>query len=389
MTDHKRASADDRPDSVRQANHRRPSTDTAWAALRDWYQQPFDYEWIIHHRSTRGLHRSIQNVFGAATLLFAAASILMLFSYQGPQGLLAQAWVGLVLLMQLAVALRWIFGPLPTRRDFIAFAIFGDVGLASVLVLYEPFGALIGSGLFVITGALCTYFLSQRWLLAHLTWCSVFIVVTAVRACVSATEDIPTALAGGLVAIAVNSAIPLLAHIAWTAIGRDARRSLLDPLTGLLNRRGVDDAALGLVVRSHQREHTLVVVVVDIDRFKAVNDYFGHDAGDDVIVAVAERLAALFERDGVVARTGGEEFLVVFGCPLDHAHDLIHRVGESLHRPEDSIPITVSVGAALVSNPADLWGDGAAIIVKATRAADSMMYRAKYDGGNRTATTRL
>lgn len=375
--------------AARRAGHRRPTTDNVRAALVEWYTQPFDYEWLVHHRSTRGLHRSVQNVFGAATLLFAAASILMLFSWRGPTGFLAQAWVGVVLLTQLAVALRWFFGPLPTKRDFVAFAVFGDVGLTSVLVLYEPFSALIGSGLFVVTGALCTYFLSQRWLIAHLVWCVSFISVTTVRACLSPIEDVPTALAGGLVAIAINSAIPFLAHIAWTAIGRDARRSLLDPLTGLLNRRGLEDAALGLVSRSHKRGHTLVVVVVDIDRFKAVNDHFGHDAGDDVIIAVARRLDTLFEQDGVVARTGGEEFLVVFSTPLDRAHDLIHRTGHSLHRPEDPIPITVSVGAAIVSNPADLWGDGLSVITRATRAADSMMYRAKYDGGHRTATTQL
>lgn len=375
--------------ATRRAHHRKPSTDNSWAALREWYRQPFDYEWIIHHRSTRGLHRSIQNVFGAATVLFAVASILMLFSSMGPRGLLSQAWVGIVLLVQVAVALRWFFGPLPTRRDFIGFAIFGDLGLTSVLVLYGPLGALIGSGLFVMTGALCTFFLSQRWLLGHLAWCSLFILVTTVRAVFADQTDVATALAGGLVVISINSAVPLLAHIAWTAIGRDARRSLLDPLTGLLNRRGVDDEALGLVSKSHQRGYTLVVVVVDIDKFKAVNDYYGHDTGDDVIVSVAQRLAALFENEGVVARIGGEEFLVVFTSPIDRAHDLIHRIGHSLYRPDDNVPITVSVGAAIVSSPGDLWGDGPTIITRATRSADSMMYRAKYDGGNRTATIQL
>lgn len=384
-----RPSTGNRPGSVRRPNHRRPATDTVWTALQDWYHQPFDYGWIVQHRSTRGLQSSIQNVFGAATLLFAAASILMLFSSRGPQSLLAQAWIGLVLLVQLAVSLRWFFGSLPTRRDFIGFAIFGDVGLTSVLVLYEPFGALIGCGLFVATGALCTYFLSPRWLLAHLVWCVVFISITTVRACLYGVDDVPTALAGGLVVISINSAIPLLAHIAWTAIGRDARRSLLDPLTGLLNRRGIDDAALTLMSKSHRLGHILVTVVVDIDRFKAVNDYYGHDAGDDVIILVADRLGALFEHDGVVARTGGEEFLAVLSTPAGDAQDLIHRIGRFLYRGDDPIPITVSVGAAIISSPTDLLIDGAAVLTKATRAADSMMYRAKYDGGNRTASMEL
>lgn len=377
------------PTRPRRANHRRPAADSLWASLKEWYHEPFDYEWIVTHKSTRGLHRSLQNVFGAATLLFAAASVLMLFSSRGPQGFLSQAWVVVVLMIQMAVALRWFFGPLPVRRDFIGFAIFGDVGLTSVLVLYEPFGALIGCGLFVVTGALCTYFLSPRWLLAHLAWCVGFISITTIRACYAQVEDLATPLAGGLVILAINSAIPFVAHIAWTAIGRDARRSLLDPLTGLLNRRGIDDAAHELVGKSHKRRHSLVVVVVDIDRFKAVNDFYGHDAGDEVIVSVATRLRAVVEDGGVVARTGGEEFLIVFASPIDQAHDLIYRIGQHIYRPSDPIPVTVSVGAAIVSDPSELWGDGASVIVKATRAADSMMYRAKYDGGNRTATMQM
>lgn len=376
-------------DTRRKASHRRPDSYSARAVLEDWYSQPFDYEWIVTHRSTRGLHRPLRVVFGAATVLFAAASILMLFSSRGPDSALAQGWVAFMLVLQTAVALRWFFGPLPVRRDFIAFAVFGDIGLSSVLVLYEPFASLIGCGLFVVTGALCTYFLSQRWLLAHLAWCLLFIGVTIVRTCFSDREDMPTALAGGLVVLAINTAIPLLAHIAWTAIGRDARRSLLDPLTGLLNRRGLDDAAEDLCVHSHQRGNTLVVVVIDIDRFKAVNDYFGHDSGDKVIATVATRLTSLFAGKGVVARTGGEEFVVVFGDAGERVDALIGSIAHTLYRADDRIPITVSVGASIVTTPVAKWQPGTSVITTATRAADSMMYRAKYDGGNRTAVTQV
>ncbi|SNT15682.1 GGDEF domain-containing protein [Rhodococcoides kyotonense] len=313
----------------------------------------------------------------------------MLFGGRGPQGFLPEAWVGIMLLIQLAVALRWFFGPLPVRRDFIGFAVFGDVGLTSVLVLYEPLGGLIGCGLFVVTGALCTYFLSQKLLLAHLLWCTAFIAIMIVRAAFAGTEDVVTVLAVGIVILGINTGIPLLAHIAWTAIGRDARRSLVDPLTGLLNRRGLDDAAEELVTAGQHRGHCLVVLVIDIDRFKQVNDYFGHDTGDRVIVRMSDRLAELFRVDGVVARTGGEEFVVVFSTPFDNAHDRIGQVGHALYRREDQIPVTVSVGAAIIPQPTDMWGGDLSVVTRATRAADSMMYRAKYDGGNRTASTFL
>jgi diguanylate cyclase (GGDEF)-like protein len=132
-----------------------------------------------------------------------------------------------------------------------------------------------------------------------------------------------------------------------------------------------------------------VVVVIDIDRFKAVNDYFGHDSGDRVIATVATRLQTLFADIGVVARTGGEEYVVVFSSPAGQVHDLIGRIGHTLHRREDHIPITVSVGASIVSSAVDRWQSSSDVLTRATRAADSMMYRAKYGGGNRTATTDL
>lgn len=363
-------------------------THSAKAALIDWYSHPFDYNWITTHRSTRGLLRPLQNVFGALTVLYATASILMLFSSRGASGFGAQAYICLMLLVQIALTLRWFFGPVPGRRDFIAFAIFGDVGTASVIMLYTPLGTLVGCSLFVLTGGLCTFFVSQKLMLAHLVWCCTFTIAMMVRGLISGGEDVATILACTLVILATIAAVPLLAHIAWTAIGRDARRSLLDPLTNLLNRRGLEDAAEDLWNSDNARGHVLTVLVIDIDRFKAVNDYYGHDSGDEVIIRVADRLSMMFP-DGVVARTGGEEFVAVFAAPADSMDARVAEVVDTLHNSSDRIPITVSVGASILSSPSSLWGDGPAMIYRATRAADSMMYRAKFDGGNRTAVTQI
>ena len=130
-------------------------------------------------------------------------------------------------------------------------------------------------------------------------------------------------------------------------------------------------------------------MVIDIDRFKAVNDYFGHDSGDKVIATVATRLTSLFAGKGVVARTGGEEFVVVFGDAGERVDALIGSIAHTLYRADDRIPITVSVGASIVTTPVAKWQPGTSVITTATRAADSMMYRAKYDGGNRTAVTQV
>ena len=160
------------------------------------------------------------------------------------------------------------------------------------------------------------------------------------------------------------------------AISRDAfeKLSLTDPLTGLLNRRAFTDIIATL-------DKPYVLAIIDIDRFKSINDTHGHAAGDKVLVEVAQQLRDAFGDDAIVARLGGEEFGVVMA---DHgreaALDTLDRVRSLLARRMFEVAgreITVTFSAGL--------SNGGAEQGYSTRLtdADKALYLAKAAGRNR------
>lgn len=145
-----------------------------------------------------------------------------------------------------------------------------------------------------------------------------------------------------------------------------------DPLTGLANRAGLAQHAGNL--HASGVDHALMLL--DLDRFKPVNDEHGHDAGDAVLKAVADRLRAHIRGGDLVARLGGDEFVVLLagGLPSERLAALAERLGEAVARPVvhqgRSLSVGVSIGIARA--PAD----GVAL-ADLMRAADAAMYRAK------------
>ncbi|OZF30235.1 hypothetical protein CH294_24520 [Rhodococcus sp. 14-2483-1-1] len=373
----------------RSGRHRRGVMAKLAAATSDWYRAPHDFEWILNHRSTRPLTGIIRVVFGTATMMYALTSILMLFSDLGPRGTTAIGWVALVLVIQVAVAARCVLGPIPGKKWFIGFLAFGDILTTSVLILYDPIASLIGTVLFAITGALCTYFLSPRLLVAHLVWTATCIVGFGIRTFVTVMNDDVDYIDGPAVATATvvlllaTVGVPVFAQVAWTTLSNDAKRSVLDPLTGVYNRRGIDSELLDLWQQAHYRDMSMAFMVVDIDKFKSVNDRFGHSRGDDVIVRVADRLRRLVRHQGgVLARTGGEEFLVALVGDARGMVDLGFDIVRVLCDHRDDIPVTVSVGMALLREDSALWDVGTSVVGRAARTADAAMYRSKQSGGN-------
>lgn len=158
-------------------------------------------------------------------------------------------------------------------------------------------------------------------------------------------------------------------------LARLARLTKLDPLTGLLNRRGLD-AQIEAPART-----AASVIVADLDHFKAINDRFGHATGDRVLVMVADVLAGVVRRGDSVARTGGEEFLVVLpGAPLAAALRIAEQArarieSSAVDGPAGPVRVTSSFGVAEV-------GPGETIEA-ATARADAALYEAKRQGRNR------
>lgn len=160
--------------------------------------------------------------------------------------------------------------------------------------------------------------------------------------------------------------------------------SLKDPLTGLSNRRhfrSVQDRAIDVVARSGE---PALLLMLDIDHFKKINDTHGHTAGDTVLQAIAATLAACVRPMDTVARYGGEEFAVILpNCHTAFGALIAERIRETIEAkqiqisPGVTLNVTVSIGGAYapewVRSTTALW----------TERADVQLYRAKAQGRNR------
>ncbi len=156
--------------------------------------------------------------------------------------------------------------------------------------------------------------------------------------------------------------------------------ALTDGLTGLYNRRHAAKRLEEEIARSHRNGTGLCVAMCDVDHFKAINDEFGHSAGDRVLQQIANSLTEYVRRNDIVARWGGEEFLVIFSeIKLTAARIVAERLrGRLANTPKvEGGPdqITVSVGLAMLGH-----GISAEMLIE---QADQALYRAKARGRNR------
>ena len=154
-----------------------------------------------------------------------------------------------------------------------------------------------------------------------------------------------------------------------------------DTLTGLPNRRLLDDRLRQAVFLAQRRDTRVALMVVDLDNFKQVNDALGHRAGDAVLREAANRIAGCLRKADTLARHGGDEFVVVIpDLQLDSDCQVVaEKILRSLVPPFEvdgrDFTIGASIGASLF--PVDA-GDGEAML----RNADAAMYRAKQLGRN-------
>ena len=179
-----------------------------------------------------------------------------------------------------------------------------------------------------------------------------------------------------------------VAHVIAGALDREAseqelrRRALEDPLTGLANRALLSQQLEAELRHARRLGDQVCVLMLDLDRFKVVNDTLGHGAGDTLLRRVAKRLATCVREEDLVARPGGDEFTVVCTrTDTDHAiADVAQRLVDVVVEPFDDdgreVFVTVSIGVAVSER-------GAGTAEDLLRDADAAMYRAKELGGGR------
>ncbi|RYF63530.1 MAG: GGDEF domain-containing protein, partial [Comamonadaceae bacterium] len=161
---------------------------------------------------------------------------------------------------------------------------------------------------------------------------------------------------------------------------RDAMRSLAhtDPLTDLPNRRGLDIALHAALPRSRP-EGLLAVYVLDLDGFKPVNDQYGHDVGDRLLIAVTARLREHLRHADTVARIGGDEFVVMASelHSAEQAHELGNKLLDAFRTAFAVGPHEIRVGLTIGYALAPTDAREASVLIK---LADAAMYSGKQSG---------
>ena len=156
-----------------------------------------------------------------------------------------------------------------------------------------------------------------------------------------------------------------------------------DPLTGLANRRRFNLVGAGAIKQAMLHDHSFALILIDVDFFKKLNDCYGHQRGDEVLVSVAGCLREVVRNQGdLVARYGGEEFVLLLpNATLSTAEVVARRLAAALAR--QALPHAQSAVAAhvTVSQGIALWGSGESLDRVIARA-DEALYQAKAEGRN-------
>ncbi|WEX11711.1 PleD family two-component system response regulator [Chelativorans sp. AA-79] len=169
-----------------------------------------------------------------------------------------------------------------------------------------------------------------------------------------------------------------------SSVAQTVEMAVTDPLTGLHNRRYLDSHLQSLFDRAVARRRPLSVMIIDLDRFKSINDTYGHDGGDVVLREAAARLRRNLRGIDLVCRFGGEEFVVVMP---ETELEVAERVGERIRlqiagdsfavgKADETVTVTVSIGIAALHQPQDT-------IEALMKRADMALYEAKTAGRNR------
>lgn len=304
--------------------------------------------------------------------LFAALCIapFALYRYLTGAVLVSVLDAALVLLSVTLVAVAWRTGR--TRIPGLLLACINTAGAAaSAFLLGTP-------GLFWMYSVQMTNFFLASRLIATALNLTVLAVLIADGRAFESTHAMFSFLASSLLVSMLSFVLSSRTELQRKRLQELATR---DALTGVSNRRGMEDEMQIAVASLARHGQRWGIVLFDIDDFKSVNDRFGHEAGDDVLLAVAAQARANTRSVDRVFRMGGDEFVLLLQSVSDKTSDI---VADHLRRDIEKMvcspggPVTVSVGTALLQ-AGESWQQWLA-------RADKALYRAKRRGRNRSVS---
>ena len=338
-------------------------------------RQADHYEWFSGYLDARGLTGTVRVMMGLIAISLAISLLALLFSPDSPQGPIPTAMMWAAVAGGVAGTALWIWR-WPTRQQSFAFAVVSTTSIALACLSYpNPLAALLGCIAFATSGAYIAFFHSTRLVLYNVGVAAGVGLVQAVRLAV----DGHLALAGVdlFLVLQINIAMPLSIQVLVRALSADLVEADLDPLTGLLNRRAFEHQTKSMLRAGPGRY--LLMALIDLDDFKKINDSRGHLAGDQALRDVAYALRGAVVATAIIARSGGEEFLIAEAVTSDDASVRAQRICDAVAGLP--IGVTASVGTACTSLDGSDCVD-APLIDQMIAAADDAMYRAKRSGGN-------
>ena len=166
------------------------------------------------------------------------------------------------------------------------------------------------------------------------------------------------------------------------------RTSFIDTLTGVNNRRFLEQRLGEEIDRTQRNSEPLTCFFLDIDFFKAVNDNYGHQAGDQILMSVAKAIRGQLRNNDVLARYGGEEFVALLSNISDlKAQDIAERIRETINNitvdyNQNNIQVTISIGTATYHPGVEINSTSQEIEEQLIYTADKALYSAKHNGRN-------
>jgi diguanylate cyclase (GGDEF)-like protein len=347
--------------------------------LAAWWVQADHFDWLTGYLQAHGLSSNTRRIMAgvAASLVLVPANVWL-----GPAPVyptVALAFSVLAAVMGLGMAMLWLRG-WPTRHQSIFFILTGSVTIAAgCLWQTQPLVGLMACSALAVPGGYIAFFHTAKYMALNFWLASLIAAWQAAR--LAAAGQPMLAFTGYFLVLELNMIVPLAIQIVVRALWLDLSRANCDPLTGLLNRRACDRAIVGrmLVGANHM---FLAVAMIDLDRFKNLNDTHGHAAGDEALAAVAAALNTACSDTAVVGRVGGEEFLIADIVTAEQKPGWGRQLCDAV--AAINAPVTASVGIATMALRTVVADHADQAFRRLVAHADNAMYEAKRCGGNQT-----
>jgi diguanylate cyclase len=348
-------------------------------SLPGWWHRADHYDWLWAYLERDGRPSLVR-----VMLVALSASAWLEGPWTGaiPLGLpqpLQNAYSGFLVVVAIVFTAMWATR-IPTSAQSAAFALtFQFATAVNAAFATDPLVGTVACFCFICMASYIALAHSTRVMVVNCLFTATIMGAVAVRL---ATAGKPLlALMASIWFFGICIMVPFSAQLAVHNLGVGAFNADTDSLTGLLNRRGFA-TTIGQMFANRRAADAdlLVVVAIDLDRFKALNDTLGHDEGDRALVAVAATLRANTRKTAIVSRSGGEEFIVVDRVASDGLEVLTQRLCDAIGALP--YPITASVGTARCSLRGLVGADPHSTVDTLTKAADDAMYTAKRAGGN-------